>query len=92
MLECFAWAWNVKGGSHAETSLTGVEVGKDVTGMEKIWTTFQAIGNIAFAYSFSQVMVEIQASYLSQIWCLFHFILFFQGLFCYTKLDFNRTR
>ncbi|QCE08426.1 solute carrier family 36 [Vigna unguiculata] len=57
----------IAGGSHVKTSLTGVEVGKDVTDMKKIWSTFQAIGNIAFAYCFSQVMVEIQASYhLSQ--------------------------
>jgi len=77
MLECFAWAWNLKGGSHVETSITGLVVGEDVTGTQKIWSSFQAIGNIAFAYCFSQVMVEIQASYLSQNWCLFHSILFF---------------
>ncbi|KAI4298600.1 hypothetical protein L6164_032138 [Bauhinia variegata] len=28
--------------------------------MEKLWNTFQAIGNIAFAYTFSVVIVEIQ--------------------------------
>ncbi|KAG2401375.1 hypothetical protein LR48_Vigan02g234300 [Vigna angularis] len=44
----------IAGGSHVDTSLTGLEVGKDVTEMQKIWYTFQAIGNIAFAYSFSQ--------------------------------------
>lgn len=72
-----------------KTSLTGVEVGKDVTDMKKIWSTFQAIGNIAFAYCFSQVMVEIQASYhLSQNWCFIS--VYLHGSF-HIKLDFNRT-
>ncbi|KAK7390992.1 hypothetical protein VNO78_19259 [Psophocarpus tetragonolobus] len=44
----------------AKTSLTGVIVGEDVTSQEKLWNSFQAIGNIAFAYCFSQVIVEIQ--------------------------------
>ncbi|KAJ1402836.1 Amino acid transporter, transmembrane domain [Sesbania bispinosa] len=43
----------VAGGSHAKTSITGVTVGVDVTSSEKLWKTFQAIGDIAFAYSFS---------------------------------------
>ncbi|KAK8684008.1 hypothetical protein V6N13_040045 [Hibiscus sabdariffa] len=42
------------------TSLTGVAVGVDVSGSEKVWRTFQAIGDIAFAYAFSTVLVEIQ--------------------------------
>ncbi|KAK7357569.1 hypothetical protein VNO80_16860 [Phaseolus coccineus] len=50
----------IAGGSHVETSVTGLVVGEDVTGTQKIWNTFQAIGNIAFAYCFSQVIVEIQ--------------------------------
>ncbi|KAI3990372.1 hypothetical protein MKX01_029741 [Papaver californicum] len=45
---------------HARTTLTGVTVGIDVTGAEKVWRTFQALGNIAFAYAFSNVLVEIQ--------------------------------
>ncbi|MCL7025940.1 hypothetical protein MKW94_028921 [Papaver nudicaule] len=45
---------------HARTTLTGVTVGVDVTGSEKVWRTFQALGNIAFAYAFSNVLVEIQ--------------------------------
>ncbi|XP_020208495.1 amino acid permease 6 [Cajanus cajan] len=48
-----------EGGNHA-TSLTGVIVGEDVTSQQKLWNTFQAIGNIAFAYGFSMVIVEIQ--------------------------------
>lgn len=50
------------GGGHVRTSLTGVEVGVDVTGPEKVWRTFQAIGDIAFAYAYSNVLIEIQAS------------------------------
>lgn len=37
-------------------------VGVDVSGSEKVWRTFQAIGDIAFAYAYSTVLVEIQAS------------------------------
>ncbi|RHN82161.1 putative amino acid transporter, transmembrane domain-containing protein [Medicago truncatula] len=40
-------------GYHINTGLTGLVVGVDVTGTEKLWNTFQAIGNIAFAYCFS---------------------------------------
>ncbi|KAH1140075.1 hypothetical protein AAZX31_10G242600 [Glycine max] len=50
----------IAGGNDAKTSLTGLIVGEDVTSQEKLWNTFQAIGNIAFAYAFSQVLVEIQ--------------------------------
>ncbi|WJX34740.1 Amino acid permease 4 [Trifolium repens] len=40
-------------------SLTGVSIGT-VTKAQKIWGTFQALGNIAFAYSYSQIFIEIQ--------------------------------
>lgn len=46
----------------AKTTWTGVTVGVDVTAAEKVWSCFQAIGDIAFAYAFSTVLVEIQAS------------------------------
>ncbi|RDX81802.1 Amino acid permease 6 [Mucuna pruriens] len=52
----------VAGGGHGRTSLTGVQIGVDVSGTEKIWKMFQAIGDIAFAYAFSNVLIEIQAS------------------------------
>lgn len=52
----------IEGGHHVKTSLTGLVVGVDATISEKLWNTFQAIGNIAFAYSFSTVIAEIQAS------------------------------
>ncbi|KAM7266301.1 hypothetical protein ACFE04_004198 [Oxalis oulophora] len=45
---------------HATTTLTGTTVGVDVTGSQKVWRSFQAIGNIAFAYAFSTVLIEIQ--------------------------------
>ncbi|CAN4122455.1 unnamed protein product [Withania somnifera] len=47
-------------GHHVKTSLTGVEVGVDVSGTEKVWKSFQAIGDIAFAYAYSTVLIEIQ--------------------------------
>lgn len=40
-------------------SLTGIRIG-EVTEMEKIWRTFQGLGNIAFAYSYSVILIEIQ--------------------------------
>nr|KAJ0197537.1 hypothetical protein LSAT_V11C700375230 [Lactuca sativa] len=39
-------------GGHPRTSLTGIPVGKDMPSVEKMWSTFSAIGDIAFAYSF----------------------------------------
>ncbi|XP_057973405.1 amino acid permease 3-like [Malania oleifera] len=40
-------------------SLTGISVGT-VTQTQKIWRSFQALGDIAFAYSFSLILIEIQ--------------------------------
>ncbi|XP_057975123.1 amino acid permease 3-like [Malania oleifera] len=40
-------------------SATGIHVGM-VTQTQKVWRTFQALGNIAFAYAFSFVLIEIQ--------------------------------
>ncbi|XP_042013651.1 amino acid permease 6-like [Salvia splendens] len=48
------------GGGHVETSLTGTRVGVDTSGSEKVWNSFQAIGDIAFAYAYSTVLIEIQ--------------------------------
>ncbi|KAK3124394.1 hypothetical protein QOZ80_7BG0585960 [Eleusine coracana subsp. coracana] len=50
----------IAGGVHAKTSLTGATVGVDVAASEKIWKTFQSLGDIAFAYSYSNVLIEIQ--------------------------------
>jgi len=44
-------------------TLTGVAVGDSVgaiTGAQKVWQTFQALGDIAFAYSYSMILIEIQ--------------------------------
>ncbi|GLU16004.1 hypothetical protein SLE2022_324540 [Rubroshorea leprosula] len=49
-------------GHHARTSLTGVTAGVDVSGSDKVWRTFQAIRDIASAYAYSTVHMEIQAS------------------------------
>ncbi|KAL0392167.1 UNVERIFIED_CONTAM: Amino acid permease 6 [Sesamum radiatum] len=52
----------VAGGGHVRTSLTGTTVGVDVSGPDKVWRSFQAIGDIAFAYAYSTVLIEIQAT------------------------------
>ncbi|KAL5648510.1 hypothetical protein ACJX0J_039319, partial [Zea mays] len=41
-------------------SLTGISIGAGVTSTQKIWHTLQAFGDIAFAYSFSNILIEIQ--------------------------------
>ncbi|GMI83724.1 amino acid permease 1, NEUTRAL AMINO ACID TRANSPORTER 2 [Hibiscus trionum] len=51
---------NVAGGSHSRTSLTGTTVGVDVTDWQKIWNCLEALRDIAFAYAFSTVLIEIQ--------------------------------
>ncbi|KAH9301076.1 hypothetical protein KI387_012659, partial [Taxus chinensis] len=40
-------------------TLTGIDVGT-VTQAQKVWRVFQALGNIAFAYSYSMILIEIQ--------------------------------
>nr|GEU52522.1 amino acid permease 3-like [Tanacetum cinerariifolium] len=40
-------------------SLSGISVG-EVTQTQKVWRSFQAFGAIAFAYSYSTVLIEIQ--------------------------------
>lgn len=40
-------------------SLTGVSIGV-VTETQKVWRSFQALGAIAFAYSYSLILIEIQ--------------------------------
>ncbi|XP_021892301.1 amino acid permease 8-like, partial [Carica papaya] len=47
-------------GKPVKSSITGTVVGVDVTKAEKIWNLLQALGNIAFAYSFSVILIEIQ--------------------------------
>ncbi|KAL9357543.1 hypothetical protein Peur_050796 [Populus x canadensis] len=40
-------------------SLTGIGIGT-VTPTQKVWRSFQALGDIAFAYSYSMILIEIQ--------------------------------
>ncbi|KAJ6330192.1 hypothetical protein OIU76_008925 [Salix suchowensis] len=54
-----AFAKVISGHGH-RTTLTGVEVGVDVTAAEKIWTIFRAIGDMAFACAYSVILIEIQ--------------------------------
>ncbi|CAI9104227.1 OLC1v1002858C2 [Oldenlandia corymbosa var. corymbosa] len=51
---------HVAGGARPTTSITGIPVGNGVTGTDKMFNTFSALGNAAFAYAFSLVLVEIQ--------------------------------
>ena len=44
-------------------SLTGVAIGDGVSSTQKVWRSLQAFGNIAFAYSYSIILIEIQASH-----------------------------
>ncbi|WMV57129.1 hypothetical protein MTR67_050514 [Solanum verrucosum] len=48
-------------GHHVKTSLTGTIVGVDVSGSQKVWRCLQSIGDIAFAYAFATILIEIQA-------------------------------
>ncbi|KAA0066352.1 hypothetical protein IC582_025450 [Cucumis melo] len=40
-------------------SLTRISIGT-VTQTQKVWRSFQALGDIAFAYSYSIILIEIQ--------------------------------
>ncbi|KAK9274062.1 hypothetical protein L1049_018876 [Liquidambar formosana] len=50
----------VVSGKGKRTSLTGVEVGPGLTAAQKASTMFSAFGDIAFAYSYAQVLIEIE--------------------------------
>uniref|UniRef100_A0A7N0V1W9 Amino acid transporter transmembrane domain-containing protein n=1 Tax=Kalanchoe fedtschenkoi TaxID=63787 RepID=A0A7N0V1W9_KALFE len=50
----------VGGGPKPRTTITGTVVGVDVGSADKVWRMFQAIGNMAFAFTFSNILVEIQ--------------------------------
>ncbi|KAJ0231531.1 Amino acid permease 1 [Hirschfeldia incana] len=50
----------VAGGKVGKTNMTGTVVGVDVTAAQKIWRSFQAVGDIAFAYAYATVLIEIQ--------------------------------
>ncbi|CAN6475661.1 unnamed protein product [Victoria cruziana] len=49
---------------HIKGTLTGLEVGSGgVTAATKTWNAFQALGNIAFAYTFAPLLIEIQVCF-----------------------------
>nr|XP_027066030.1 amino acid permease 6-like [Coffea arabica] len=48
------------GRPHVKTSLTGAFIDGDKSNTNNLWTTFTALGNLAFAYGFSDVLIEIQ--------------------------------
>ncbi|KAG7645752.1 Amino acid permease 8 [Arabidopsis thaliana] len=50
----------VASGKIGKTELTGTVIGVDVTASEKVWKLFQAIGDIAFSYAFTTILIEIQ--------------------------------
>ena len=45
-------------------------VGEDIASLTKVWHVFQALGNIAFAYTYSWLLLEIQV-------CCYQFDMFF---------------
>lgn len=53
-------------GKGGRTTLTGVEVGINLSAAEKTWRMFRAFGDIAFAYTYSQILIEIQDTLRSQ--------------------------
>ncbi|CDY44564.1 hypothetical protein HID58_002493 [Brassica napus] len=64
----------VAGGKVGKTNMTGTVVGVDVTAAQKIWRSFQAVGDIAFAYAYATVLIEIQASFhIKYLWNLVSF-------------------
>lgn len=50
------------GGVEVKLSATGVPVGANHSIKDKMFSTFSALGNIALAFAFSFVLIEIQAS------------------------------
>ncbi|XP_074307981.1 uncharacterized protein LOC141642896 [Silene latifolia] len=41
-------------GKGGKTTLTGVEIGVDITAADNLWTTFRALGDIVFTYSYGE--------------------------------------
>jgi hypothetical protein len=46
-----------------------------VTGTQKIWRSLQALGAMAFAYSFSIILIEIQVIEIAQIMVIYTFFI-----------------
>lgn len=47
-------------GKGKRTSLTGVEIGQNLSPAQKTWNMFSGLGDIALAFSFSLILIEIQ--------------------------------
>ncbi|XP_073134536.1 amino acid permease 8-like [Henckelia pumila] len=47
-------------GKGEKTTLTGVEVGISISAADKTWRMFRAFGDVAFSYSYTPILVEIQ--------------------------------
>lgn len=45
-----------------------------VTGTQKIWRSLQALGAMAFAYSFSVILIEIQVAKIMHIMIIYTFV------------------
>lgn len=60
----------IENGGKIAGSMTGVN---DVTKAQKTWGSLQALGDIAFAYSYSMILIEIQV-------CI-HFTIFHINLY-----------
>jgi hypothetical protein len=43
-----------------------------VTEAKKVWLVFQALGDVAFAYAFSMILIEIQVKPTKGIWEFFY--------------------
>ncbi|KAK4854452.1 hypothetical protein QYF36_024036 [Acer negundo] len=50
----------VVSGKGEKTTLTGVEIGLDLTTVEKTWRIFQAMGDMALACAYSAILIEVQ--------------------------------
>ncbi|XP_019168742.1 PREDICTED: amino acid permease 6-like isoform X2 [Ipomoea nil] len=53
-------AVKIAGGVDVETSVTGVPVGVNHSTKDKMFSTFSALGNIALAFGFSLILIDIQ--------------------------------
>ncbi|CAN6877952.1 hypothetical protein YC2023_057144 [Brassica napus] len=50
----------VASGKVGKTTLTGTVIGVDVSASDKVWKVFQAVGDIAFSYAYTTILIEIQ--------------------------------
>ncbi|KAL4616161.1 hypothetical protein ACB092_07G179600 [Castanea dentata] len=67
----WSWSWlrqscrrKFKGSLMGISIGTSTKAGTAVTATEKMWRSLQALGAIAFAYSFSIILIEIQVLHL----------------------------